>query len=146
MKKFATDVGGVLREHKRNPCDKEIRWVEKSKWALKKLLHMQHMGHIQEVHIISHVRPENTENLRNILRNSFVKDYIPEERWHFVHQRQDKIKVMKEYSIDTLVDDRPDIIQWVKEAGLCGILFRSKDFPDWKSVIRYVRFSESGAI
>jgi len=134
---LATDVGGVLKEHRRFPGDEKVRWVPKSKWALKKLCKKR------KLYIISYVRPGRSDLLRKTLRASFVPDYIPEKRWHFVHSRPAKIDIMKKYGIPTLIDDRPDIIGWVEEAGLRGILFRGQDYPDWKHVVHSVLSMDS---
>ena len=130
---LATDIGGVLKEHKRFKGDDQVRWIKHAEWALSKLAKRR------KLYIISHVKPENTERLRNMLRGTFVERYIPEERWHFVHERYHKIYIMQKFSIPTLIDDRRDIIQWVTEAGLCGIRFGSNDFPNWKTVVRQIK-------
>jgi len=133
MKKqpLATDVGGVIKEHKRFEGD--VRWVPGARWALCRLSRMY------KLHIISHVKPDEEVRLRKLLKDSFVHYYIAEKNWHFVYTRQDKINVMKRYNINTLIDDRPDIIEWVEESGLRGILFRSKTFPDWCTVVRALK-------
>ena len=127
---LSTDVGGVLKEHKR--YDGDVRWIPCSEWALRKLCKFHKM------HIISHVRPENKSSLKRMLRKSFVPKYIPEKRWHFTYTREAKVDVMKKYGIPTHIDDRPDIIEWVKKAGLEGILFRGTNFPNWWSVVDYL--------
>lgn len=133
MKKvhIATDVGGVIKEHKEFEGD--LRWVPCARWGLCRLAKRY------KLHIISHVKRENEARLKRILRESFVQDYIPESRWHFVYTRPDKIQVMKRCGISTLIDDREDIIDWVERAGLNGILFRSESFPDWCAVVRHLR-------
>jgi len=138
MKRMGIDVGGVLKEHSHesNLHDGETRWVPKAEWALKRL------HKIRKLYIISRVHPGHTNAMRNLLRNSFVIKYIPESRWFFVPQRIDKVTIMQQHGIGTLVDDRRDIIEWVKEAGLCGILFRSKEYPNWKSIVQELQESQ----
>ena len=129
---LATDVGGVLKRHKRDKDDTEVRWMPGSKWALSKL------SKRRTLYIISHVTPDQKENLKSILRSSFVPRYIPEERWFFVYNRMDKIRVMEREGIPTLIDDRADIIQWVRDAGMCGIQFGTEGFEDWEMVVREI--------
>lgn len=124
---LATDVGGVLKENNRHG---DVVWIPGAKHALCNLSDHYHLS------IISKVRKGRTERMKYVLRNSFVADYIPEDRWHFVHDRRKKVKIMKLYSISTLIDDRKDVIHAVEKAGLTGIHFRSKEFPDWKSVLK----------
>jgi hypothetical protein len=126
--RIATDVGGVLKERKCNDSDPTI-WIKGAREALHRL--SKH----NEMYIISHVRPENEEKLKDMLRHSFVPRYIPEKRWFFVYEREKKLEVMMKHNVKGLIDDREELVKMVNEAGLLGLQFRSPCFRNWKMVL-----------
>lgn len=126
---LATDVGGVLKRHQEDH-NAPPEWLPHAESSLKKL--SEHYI----LYIISHVKEENEDRLRQNLRDSFVIDYIPEDRWFFVRERECKVEVMKMLDVRILIDDRTDIVEKVKETGFFGILFGCKKFHDWRVITK----------
>ena len=133
MEKIAIDVGGVIIE-KKNQFGQDTNFdIDNIKWVPGALQALEKLSKIYDVYILSFCGKKTEAETRLALKKE-VAQLIPEDKWIFTREREYKIDRMKTHGITTLVDDTLQIINWVENAGMKGIHFRSPWFPDWASV------------
>lgn len=136
--KIAIDVGGVLIEKKvkygpdTNFDPNDIKWIPGALNAVREL------SALYDVYILSFCGKRTEWETRQTLRREVAR-YVPETKWIFTREREHKVDQMNQRGITTLIDDTPEIISWVDEAGLCSIHFLSDTFPDWPTVVEHLR-------
>ena len=131
MEKIAIDVGGVLIVKKDKTGADTNFDVEDVKWMPGSLQAVEELSKKYDLYILSFCGKKTENETRIALRNK-VEIFIPEEKWIFTRKREDKTKRMIEHEITTLIDDTPQIIGWVQDAGLKGILFDEKN--NWDAI------------
>lgn len=132
--KIAIDVGGVLIEKKDKSGPDTNFDLNNIKWMPGALEGIKALSQKYNLYVLSFCGKKTERETRLALRKEILP-YIPEWKWIFTREREHKVDRMKQHGITTLVDDTETIIQWVKNAGLKGIHYGSKETPDWAAVV-----------
>lgn len=105
--------------------DKEKKKKEKGKESVKDvdliegaLGGLEHLSKRYTLFIVSFCKEKMEAASRKKLRLAGVLAWIPEERWVFVRDRKDKVKVLKKYGMAGLIDDRCDVLDSLADAPI----------------------------
>lgn len=125
--RIALDVGGVLVDTRSRASDAGADHAADAEFMEGAFDAVRRLAERYDLYIISFCGATTERHTRARLREAGFDEFIPAHQWHFTRDRRDKPDVMERYHITTLVDDRRDIVQHVRERKLRGLLFTSWD-------------------
>lgn len=132
VKRIAIDVGGVIVKKDYSDMsteDTKIAGVESAKIFDNALEVIKKLSEKYELWILSFAGANREAQTRQILFKHGFDQPIPVERWIFTRSRQDKVKMMKQYNLDLIIDDTWPIIRDCKTAGFRVVWFGDESQP-----------------